>query len=246
MPEVKKRKTRIYEPWGYREEDNYESSAGIFENLLEKFFTSVKYDEENNKIIFGNKDEEDIASLDLSGLTPSGGTVYTFNNGLQENEGSVSVLIDSESEPYITTSDNGVKISGINCAITNVETELQTAITTEENRAKAKENELDEKIDITASGLSKAIESLVEKLGYKDNDTLVTTNEHEVAFGEYNISNTDIETSGQTIFSIGNGVSNENRSNAVEVRKNGDVYLLIEGEMMNINLLLGQIAHEVY
>jgi hypothetical protein len=28
--------------------------------------------------------------------------------------------------------------------------------------------------------------------------------------------------------------------------KNGDVYLWIEGEFMNINKLLGQIAHEVY
>ena len=97
-----------------------------------------------------------------------------------------------------------------------------------------------------SSGLSEAIEELIEKLGYKDNDTLVTTNEHEVAFGKYNISNTGEEASGQTIFSIGNGTSEGNRSNAVDVRKNGDVYLLIEGEMMNINLLLGQIAHEVY
>jgi hypothetical protein len=90
------------------------------------------------------------------------------------------------------------------------------------------------------------LDELVEKLGYKDNDTLQRTNEHEVAFGEYNISNTSEDTSGQTIFSIGNGTDDDNRSNAIEVRKNGDVYLWIEGEFMNINKLLGQIAHEVY
>ncbi len=329
MPEVKKRKTRIYEPWGYREEDNYESVAGAFENLLEKFFTSVKYDKENNKIIFGNKDNEDIATLDLSGLTPSGGTFYEFNGGLQENAGTVSVLVDPESEDYLSVSDNGVKVSGIDAAIdnavtveknraesaentlnerinaeeserteadnqileaiaqetsartesdnqildsiaqeisartdadnqilediaqetvraTSAETGLQAAIAAEEERAKAKEDELDERISEIASGSSELLEELIEKLGYKDNDTLVTTNEHEVAFGEYNISNTSEEASGQTIFSIGNGTSDANRSNAVDVRKNGDVYLLIEGEMMNINLLLGQIAHEVY
>jgi ABC-type transporter Mla subunit MlaD len=94
--------------------------------------------------------------------------------------------------------------------------------------------------------LDSALAELIEKLGYKDNDTLVTNGEHEVAFGEYNISNTSEEASGETIFSIGNGTDENNRSNAVEVKKNGDVYLWIEGEFMNINKLLGQIAHEVY
>ena len=94
--------------------------------------------------------------------------------------------------------------------------------------------------------LDSALAELIEKLGYKDNDTLVTNGEHEVAFGEYNISNTSEEPSGQTIFSIGNGTDENNRSNAVEVKKNGDVYLWVEGEFMNINKLLGQIAHEVY
>ena len=94
--------------------------------------------------------------------------------------------------------------------------------------------------------LDSALAALIEKLGYKDNETLVTNGEHEVAFGEYNISNTSEDPSGQTIFSIGNGTDDENRSNAVEVRKNGDLYLWVEGEFMNVNKLLGQIAHEIY
>ena len=94
--------------------------------------------------------------------------------------------------------------------------------------------------------LDSALAALIEKLGYKNNETLVTNGEHEVAFGEYNISNTSEDPSGQTIFSIGNGTDDENRSNAVEVRKNGDLYLWVEGEFMNVNKLLGQIAHEIY
>ena len=94
--------------------------------------------------------------------------------------------------------------------------------------------------------LDDAIANLIEKLGYSNNDTLVTNNEHEVAFGEYNVSNTSEDASGQTIFSIGNGTSDGVRSNAVEVRKNGDLYLWIEGEFMNVNKLLAQIAHEIY
>ena len=82
--------------------------------------------------------------------------------------------------------------------------------------------------------LDSVLAGLIEKLGYRDNDTLVTNGEHEAAFGEYNISNTSEEPSGQTIFSIGNGTDENNRSNAVEVKKNGDVYLWVEGEFMNI------------
>ena len=94
--------------------------------------------------------------------------------------------------------------------------------------------------------LDTALAALIEKLGYKDNDTLVTNGEHEVAFGEYNISHESEDPSGQTVFSVGIGTDDTNRSNAVEIMKNGDLYLWVEGEFMNVNKLLGQIAHEIY
>lgn len=94
--------------------------------------------------------------------------------------------------------------------------------------------------------LDSALATLIEKLGYSNNDTLITNNEHEVAFGEYNVSHESEESSGQTIFSIGNGTSDGERSNALEIMKNGDLYLWVEGEFMNVNKLLGQIAHEIY
>ena len=87
---------------------------------------------------------------------------------------------------------------------------------------------------------------MFEKLGYANNETLVTNNEHEVAFGTYNVSNSGPESSEKTIFSIGNGTSEDDRKNAVEIKENGDVYLWIEGEFMCVNALLGQIAHETY
>jgi hypothetical protein len=102
------------------------------------------------------------------------------------------------------------------------------------------ESEISGKTDLTL------FEALVEKLGYTDNETLERNNEHEVAFGSYNISNTDSEPSGQTIFSVGIGTSDDDRKNALEVKNNGDVYMWIEGEFMNVNKLLGQIAHEIY
>jgi hypothetical protein len=117
---------------------------------------------------------------------------------------------------------------------------------------------LDEKLDVSAytedieaiSGdvvnLDTALAALIEKLGYKNNETLVTNGEHEVAFGEYNISHESEDPSGQTVFSVGIGTDDGNRNNAVEIMKNGDLYLWVEGEFMNVNKLLGQIAHEIY
>ena len=94
--------------------------------------------------------------------------------------------------------------------------------------------------------LHKEFHQLEEEIGYISNPTLVKHGKYEVAFGEYNISNTGETTADETIFSVGIGTSDEERKNALEIRKNGDVYLWIEGEFMNINKLLAQIAHEVY
>lgn len=102
--------------------------------------------------------------------------------------------------------------------------------------------EVDEKVEENKNN----IQTLFEKLGYAGNDTLVTNNEHEVAFGTYNVSNAGPESSEKTIFSIGNGTSDDDRKNAVEVKENGDLYLWVEGEFMCVNQLLGQLAHETY
>lgn len=88
--------------------------------------------------------------------------------------------------------------------------------------------------------------ALLQKLGYADNETLEKKHENEVAFGTYNASHTSEDASGNTVFSIGNGTSNANRSNALEVMEDGSVYMWIEGDYMNINKLLGMLAHEVY
>lgn len=251
----RKRKTRMYEPWGYRDENNYQSSDSIYENELDDFFASASYVKDDNKIHFANKNGEDVATLnvddfvqqgqiiervwyedgklyikftngdlvtiDIGGLIPD----YEFKDGLQESDGVVSLAIDPSSEKWITVSENGVKIDGIQSEI----------------------DRLDERIDEIASGSSsEKLDELIEKLGYDDNDTLETNNEHDVAFGEYNLNNETTEPSGKTVFSVGIGTSDDDRKNAIEVRKDGEVYLWIEGEYMSINKLLGQIAHELY
>lgn len=449
MAEIKKTKTRMYDPWGYQEENNYESSENQFEIELNELFASATYDDSDKKIHFFNNDGKelsgssidtslfatgvikrayydpetkeiviefengDVVKIDVHDLID----VYEFGNGLQiDGDGNVSILVDSSGEPYLSVSNSGIKISGVDQAITtavaaeqaraeqaeaglqaaieaeearatsaetalaneidNVESALTEAINAEEARAKAAEQTLDAKIDqeiqdrkddvdaeearATAAeaaekaraeaaeaaanrridslndaidaektireaadvalgrridqeiqdriadvdaeearatsaetGLQAAIEAegqraqdaetaldgkidqeianrqadvdaeearatsaeteinervdeLIEDLQPLLNDTLVTTNEHEAAFGNYNISNTSEDASGRTIFSIGNGTDDANRSNALEVRENGDVYMWVENDYMQINRLLAMLAHEVY
>lgn len=434
-----KRKTRMYEPWGYRDQDNYQSTESIIEDDFGEFFADVNYKREDNKIHFKNKDGKEVANLDVNEFVKSdqivekawyeNGNIYIkftngdlitidvkeildeneFSDGLQVNDGVVSVLRDLTSERWLTVSEDGVKVSGIQAEIdrlderidneidratseeerietkldkeiqdriddvnaeenrakaaelaeenrakaeeqridtklsdeitratqteqvinhrvntlndeldaeesiresndaslglrittetndrisavlaekqraeaaesaitdameteveridheiadanskiedeisraTNAESSLDEKISQETERAIAKEEELDNRIDEIISGSPvERLDELIEKLGYKDNDTLVTTNEHEVAFGEWNISNTDVESSGQTVFSVGIGTSAHDRKNAIEVMKDGSVFVWVEGEFMNINKLLGQISHEVY
>lgn len=394
-----KRKTRMYEPWGYRDENNYQSADIIKENDLDSFFAKVNYDRDDNKIHFSNRDGLEVGNLDVNEFIKSDqiverawyedGKIYIkftngdlitidvkeildeneFKDGLQVNDGIVTVLKDPTSERWLTVSIDGVKVSGIQAEIdrlderiddeitratseehriegrlndeitratneenrinskldaeitratqteqsidhrvdvlndeldaeesiresndaalglrittetndriaavtaererasaaeqvlqnaidaevsraTSADTELNNAIIEEVNRATAAEEALDERIDEIISGSPvERLDELIEKLGYKDNDTLNITNEHEVAFGEWNVSNTDVNPSGQTIFSIGVGTSAHDRKNAIEVRKDGTVYMWVEGDFMSVNQLLGQIAHEVY
>lgn len=428
MAEIKKRKTRMYEPWGYQDENNYQGAETILENDLESFFADAKYNKDDNKIHFYNKDGEEKGSLDVSEFVKSDSIIdkveykdgiltITFTNGdevhidlselIDENEFKdglivdghvVKVLIDGESDKYVSVSENGIKVAGIEADIeaeearatsaetaldekidaeiaraTSAETALDTKIDqeiadrtadvdAEENRAKAAEqvlttnlaneitratqteqqlnsrisslnDELDaeesiresndaalslrittevndriaavnaekaraeaaeatlndkidaeisnreaadsvisgavdnlssdlaieaqrakdeedtinERIDDLISGGSiNKLDELIEKLGYKDNDTLQTTNEHEVAFGEWNISNTSADASGQTVFSVGIGTSADDRKNALEVRKDGSIWATVEGEYLDITKILGQLTHEVY
>jgi hypothetical protein len=94
--------------------------------------------------------------------------------------------------------------------------------------------------------LHREFHELENEIGVVTNPTLQRTNEYEAAFGTYNISNTDTNLSGQTAFSIGIGTSELDRRNALEVRKDGSVYMWVEGEYLNVNDLLSMLAHETY
>ena len=274
--EIKKRKTRMYEPWGYQDQNNYQSSEIINENELNEFFSDAKYDKENNKIDFYNKDGESVAQLSVSELVSN-----KFDNAEYDSsdkkikfygEGKVVSTIDATpflegggfiEDIYLDKDTNELVIVWDSESGTEeTRIPLTDIFNPDDYYDKDEINDLlEKKLDVSAytdiseqveentaniEAISGGINTLIEKLGYTDNDTLVRNGEHEVAFGQYNISNTSDEPSGRTIFSVGIGTDDSNRSNAIEIRENGDVYMWVEGDFMNVNKLLGQIAHEVY
>lgn len=67
------------------------------------------------------------------------------------------------------------------------------------------------------------------------------TNEGEVAMGLYNKSTTSTDASEQTLFSFGIGTSDTDRANALEIKKNGDVYI---GDKMLSDFVTSQYVDE--
>ena len=49
-------------------------------------------------------------------------------------------------------------------------------------------------------------------------------NHYEYVFGKYNVSNTGSTDADKTLFSVGNGTTDNARHNAFEIRQNGDIY----------------------
>jgi len=211
----------------HREFHEFEKTAGAIKE--------IRVDGDNLIIVYYTKDGEKESIIPI-------GELIDLDNyyNKQETDALLADKLDVSAYTDISeqVAENTANIEAISGSMGTIDDKIEAEI----ERATSTETELGNSINIINEGL----EELIEKLGYTDNDTLVRNGEHEVAFGQYNVSNTSQDPSGKTIFSIGNGTDNDNRSNAVEVRENGDVYLWIEGEFMNINKLLGQIAHEVY
>ena len=66
-------------------------------------------------------------------------------------------------------------------------------------------------------------------------------NEYEHANGIYNVSRYDSMVSGSTLFTIGNGTDENNRHNAFEVRRNGDIFIQSGNTDVKLQTVLGSI-----
>ena len=77
-------------------------------------------------------------------------------------------------------------------------------------------------------------------------DTVEIKNDDEVALGVYNASHTGDNDALKTIFSVGIGTSDADRKNAFEVRRNGDIYMLVDGQNYKLNDLLAKLIDRLY
>ena len=89
---------------------------------------------------------------------------------------------------------------------------------------------------------------------FAEGQNTVANNRSEHAMGEFNEShhlNNTFGSSGNTLFSIGNGTSDTNRKNALEVMQNGDIYIYIKDangveQRICLNDLLTSLLWQTY
>lgn len=147
----------------------------------------------------------------------------------------------------------------------NEELSLAAALSNERNRAIGQETQLisatthignivaaltdwdgDDRIDYTDEGngiidvTHREIHDMKESIA-NVSEGVETKNEKESAFGTYNESHTGTSDSDKTAFSIGIGTSTVDRKNAFEIRKNGDIYMWINGEYKCLNTIIGNL-----
>ena len=89
---------------------------------------------------------------------------------------------------------------------------------------------------------------------FAEGQNTIANNRSEHAMGEFNEShhlNNTFGSSGNTLFSIGNGTSDTNRKNALEVMQNGDIYIYIKDandveQRICLNDLLTSLLFQTY
>lgn len=104
-------------------EDNYVlmvngREAGVISMASQLKLKNVVYNEETKAIdfTFDTEDGESVVSVDVSDLVD----VYTAGSGLGVEKNQFFLKIDPSSEKYLSVSENGVKISGIDSAIKSI------------------------------------------------------------------------------------------------------------------------------
>ena len=148
-------KYRMYEPWGYVDENDYISKKSQIDSELEaskendkKEFSSVDYDSEDKSLVFKNVDGEEVSKVSLEDIIPekvvesaeydsetktliihftNGDTVdiplddlvdvFSAGDGLQEQDGTISVKMAEDSEGFLSVGSEGIKLSGVQDAI---------------------------------------------------------------------------------------------------------------------------------
>ena len=114
------------------------ATADMKDVKFSKLIESAAYNPntKNIDIIFENGD---VVNISTDGIVP----FTAFKDGLEKTDDTVKVKIDPNSDEYLTLSENGIKVSGINEKITALETSINNEISDRTTNDTA----LSEKID---------------------------------------------------------------------------------------------------
>ena len=178
-------------------------------------------------------------------------------------------LNDDIEDAFDDIKENSIKIKNIednNSASNDSLNELSANVKTFSSETENKINNLKEDVDNKSYVVSKSINELKDDLedaieesmvvkGTGENSAilkdsgsiakgknslalgtgLVAENENEIALGKYNKS------SGDTVFSFGIGTSDNDRKNAVEIKKDGNIYIWSEEKYVCLNEIIGRV-----
>lgn len=92
MAEIKRRKTRMYEPWGYRDQNDYQGVGDVIATEMNQFISNVSYNSSAGTLVFTNDEGEEIVTVDVSQFAAAHVTATTF---------------DSDTKIYYIYYDNG-------------------------------------------------------------------------------------------------------------------------------------------
>ena len=124
-----------------------------------------------------------------------------FKDGLKVENSKVYVLIDNNSEPYLSVSSNGIKISGITYAINTAvenekeralaaETELGNRIEEERNRALAAEESISGDVTTLAHATNEEFKNIADKI---NNEIIRATNSESLIRTTINTLSASVE-----------------------------------------------------
>lgn len=107
--------------------------AGTINIPADQFLKSVEYSAEDKSLtfIFNTSEGEQTSVVDLSSLVDT----YVAGNGIELIENGFSIKLDPSSESYLSVSEAGIKVEGINEIKKNVQEVAANLVTVNENLA---------------------------------------------------------------------------------------------------------------
>ena len=169
------------------------------DNLMKTAFTAVSFDAESQSVTFTNSLGETLYTIDLSDL-------YTAGNGLSIDGQLISLVIDPDSESYLTVSESGLKLAGIDAIAERVSTSesdidnLETRMTTAESDIDSLESRMDtaeSDIDSLESRMDTAesdIDSLESRMDTAESDIDNLESRMDTAESDIDTAEADIDT----------------------------------------------------